>query len=300
MNRRQMCFEIGIREEKKINQMIENMTDDTFNIFYNWIIELRNSGRSENTISNYRPKVRDCLISSTFRNRDLASITSNELEEYFLGCITPKMKPNTYQTIIDYNKSFFSFACPAIISDIDWETLKLKKDELEPDNPAQSLDARIIDLCRDLYSDFNFIDKLRKRFIFEVMLQTDLTSKEIGELNYNNFVFKYEGDEITYFLETNDIRSIPKSLYEIATKMNQNSLFNFDTQTYVSQMKIELKELGVINFKRSDLDKTRETRFMSCPQCGQKYEAVPENWCLRNFYDEGQLWIVCRRCGTAK
>lgn len=33
------------------------------------------------------------------------------------------------------------------------------------------------------------------------------------------------------------------------------------------------------------------------PQCSKEYEAVVDNWCAKQFRENGKFWIVCRRCG---
>ena len=291
-----MCKRIGISEEKMINEIIECMSESVFEAFYNWIIGLEENGLSESTIRNYRPKVKACLISDIFKNRDINDITENDVEKYLLEFVS-KDKPQTYQSRINYNKSFFDYACPDIAKEVDWKVLRLKIDELNADNAAQILDAKIIAACRDEMNDFSNTDKLRKRFIFEMMLHTELTSIDIGNVKYEDFqIEKIDGQErcVLQWKHENIILSHMVGL--IIKEMKKKELFHFDTRTYVEQLKVELKKCGVENFKRSDLERTRKERFQICPQCGKRYEALPENWCLREFGERKELWIICRGC----
>ena len=130
-----------------------------------------------------------------------------------------------------------------------------------------------------------------------MMLFTDLTSKDIGGLQYKDFQFSKMIEQEKCILQWNDEQIIlPQKLGLIIKEMDKKTLFHFDTRTYVEQLKEELKLCGVHNFKRSDLEKTREERFQICPQCGKRYEALPENWCLREFGERKELWIICREC----
>ena len=61
-------------------------------------------------------------------------------------------------------------------------------------------------------------------------------------------------------------------------------------------------ELGVeknINAHKTEFDQTIFSfNLWTCPECGEKFEAVAENWCVKQYTEDGKQIIVCREnCG---
>lgn len=61
-----------------------------------------------------------------------------------------------------------------------------------------------------------------------------------------------------------------------------------------------LKESGFPRkIKSSDVNITLKTNTsFKCPECGMEYESTAKNWVIRQYNDNGEMWIVCKKkCG---
>ena len=304
MDRKKFYDEWKIQKQQLQNDM-DLISDENFTVFRKWYTEVAPLSYSEKSIPNYRSKIVQFLISEHIRNIELKNLTGDIVEKYLLDCFErknsdknnsgKKNSDNTYQTIVQYIKPILKFACPHVFDEVDWDALKLKSDEIEENNAPQTIDAKTISLCRKRYSIISEESILRKRFILEMMLQTQLSNTEIGKFNLSKVSVINESENIKYIVRYGKKEHIiNKFLYEIIVMMNERDMLGFDINTYVDQMKKELKTCGIDNFKRSDLTKTIEERYQVCPQCGARFEAVSSNWCLRKYDGTDEYWIVCR------
>ena len=135
----------------------------------------------------------------------------------------------------------------------------------------------------------------RKLFVLQMYFYTPFSIKEIGKWQKNDCQF----DDDKLFFKDEEY-SIPRSLLDLIEEMRTSGLY-YDAHDVVSthhQLRCDLEkyEMGEITSKGAD--DTRKRIFWSCPQCGRKFEAIADNWCVMRYTDENkewvQNWVVCR------
>lgn len=124
---------------------------------------------------------------------------------------------------------------------------------------------------------------------------TKFNKEDLKKITYSNF------DIIDRSFNFNGKKEyVPSKLADIIEKLKNDPILtrNYDVDYIIEQMKEELKKYGVMNFKPKDLIETRKAVYWKCPQCGSEYEAIIDNWCAKQYTENGNLWIVCRKkCG---
>ena len=155
----------------------------------------------------------------------------------------------------------------------------------------QRMSADQISMARDILRT-----DIRKRFVFDMMYYTSLSMEEIGKLRIGNVDFINR--KIRFGKKENDV---PKALVDLIHGMQLSGEFEktYDIMTTIEQMRKELSQYGLDNLKSTDGKETRKATFWKCPQCGCEYEAIAENWCVKQYTDGGENWVVCReKCGN--
>ena len=130
-----------------------------------------------------------------------------------------------------------------------------------------------------------------------------LTARQISEF-YNSY-----SDRIDYlYIFANRIitiegysQKVPDSIIRnILTLYTQRKLNKLPhVNQFVSNLKPFFEKIGFENFKAKDITETKKKLLLRCPQCGNEFEAIIDNWCAIQYAENGKLWIICRECGNA-
>ena len=53
------------------------------------------------------------------------------------------------------------------------------------------------------------------------------------------------------------------------------------------------------NIESRDINESYNKNLsFKCPECGKYYEATAENWIIKQYHQDGNMWIVCKEvCG---
>lgn len=267
------------------------LSDYNFNSFVEYQDDFFRQGKSIKSYKSIRSKILEFLSSSKIREINLEDISQEDIDEYLFEFIKNESDSN-YNNRVKYIKGYFEFHKDKLKNDIELSSLLIETKEITTSKNyvKSSLTAEQVALCEEKYQN-----DLTKLCIFKLLYYTDITTDEIIDLKYSDFdtfdnSFNIGGRKIF----------VPNSMVELISCLRDAPILSrkFYIDHIVKNMKQELKEVGISNFKPKDMQKTHELLFWRCPQCGCKYEAVVDNWCARQFTDNGKFWIVCReKCG---
>lgn len=283
-----LIFDGTVFFDKRLIKDFDKFTDFNFELYVEYQEHyLSQENPKIKSFKSIRSKIKDFLMTAP----DLNKITPEEIDNYFMKYLG-KEEDETYINRLNYIKSFFLFSKRHLNIEYDFEQLRLKASEIETSgkNTMKALTAEQVSLCMQRYK--NDITKL---YIFKMLYYTDFTKDEITKITYANY------DTIDHSFRYNKKHEyIPLDLSLLVEQAKHLPILNSksDIGSVMEEMKEELKEYNIDNFKPKDLTATKEMTFWKCPQCGSKYEATIENWCAKQFTDDGELWIVCKRkCG---
>lgn len=276
------------------NQTIKKC-DMVLDINFEYYVEYQNYLFEKETnitsIRQRRSKILDFLSSYIMKDCSLNSVTQEQIESYFFNVLGTD-SDSTYMARVNYVKGFFDYLSERLPNKIEWNGLRLSRDELNTSNEfvKKAMTAKQISFCRNRYKN-----DLRKLYIFEMLYYTDFSKEEIKNLKFDDVDF------IDYTINLGKKVNIPKSLIKLIADMHKKGLLEqtYDIDACIEQMKKELKEYGINNFKPKDVAETKKLIYWRCPQCGRSYEAIADNWCVCQYTDTGNYWIVCREnCGN--
>ena len=241
-------------------------------------------GQPVTSIKSRRSKLVSFLIEIS--DCALENITQPIVDAYFQKFESEE--PQTTNTRVDYLKGFLEYL--SLGDKIDFEKYK-KPIDRKADKKMKRMSAEQISMARDILRT-----DIRKRFVFDMMYYTSLSMEEIGKLRIGNVDFINR--KIRFGKKENDV---PKALVDLIHGMQLSGEFEktYDIMTTIEQMRKELSQYGLDNLKSTDGKETRKATFWKCPQCGCEYEAIAENWCVKQYTDGGENWVVCReKCGN--
>ncbi|MFD2370614.1 hypothetical protein ACFSO0_11800 [Brevibacillus sp. GCM10020057] len=276
-----------ITKIKSLNIHNRKVFIEFHNYFYSKIIE-----GEEDFVSykGYRSKILDFLLDDEINSKSLTEISQADVESYFRRKYEVE-KPQTYNSRISYVQKLFDFI--KLPNPIAFYLIP-RKEEIDKTNPAVALTITEIESIRKLFKN-----QYIKLFCFEMLYQTDIILEELKECNYSNF----NNSSLEFVLKNRRI-SVPSSLLPIIENIKGDTeYFNVsrDYNELIKSMRQDIIGSGIrkASFKPSDIWKTvEEVTHYKCVGCGNTYEAIADNWCLKQFEPEGSLWLVCRfECG---
>lgn len=260
---------------------------DFHNYFYSKIVDGKEDFVS---YKGYRSKILDFLLDNEINSKSLTELSQTDVESYFKRKYEIE-NPQTYNSRISYVQKLFDFI--NLPNQIQFNSIP-RKEEIDKTNPAVALTITEIECIRKLFKN-----QYIKLFCFEMLYQTDITLEELKECSYSNF----NHSSLKFVLKNRQIQ-VPSSLLPIIENLKGDTEYFNVTRDYndlIKGMRQDIIGSGIreASFKPSDIWKTiEEVTYYKCAGCGNTYEAIADNWCLRQFETEGSLWLVCRfKCG---
>ena len=215
---------------------------------------------------------------------EVKCITQNVVDDYFKK-YDGEESNDSYNNRVGYLKPFFEFLS---LDNIDVNKFR-KKPSNKKATKMKRLKAENISKAR-----YKFRNDVKKLFVFEMICYTGLSMTEIGEIKKEHI--DYDSNIVSYYGKESDL---PEKLIAFIRE-NESILFDesFDMKTTIEKMREDLAEYGMDKLTATDGKATRKALFWTCPQCGEQFEAVAENWCVKQYTENGENWIVCREyCG---
>ncbi len=272
---------------KESRKKFDKISDVHFSLYERYQSHLFAIETNRKSAVNRRSRILDFLLWLESINCSLSNITQDALDTYFAG--KKKDKATTITSRVNYLKDFFIYHAEIFSETIDVDRYRKSAENIAK---MQQLTPYQISHCRQRYKD-----DWRKLYIFEMIYYTDFTDEEIKNVKIEDV------NHMDCSIQNKDASKkihVPSHLIELIDKMNERGIFgcSFDIVAYIGQMREELKSLNIQNFNVKDGIATRRKTFCECPQCGNKYEMIADNWCVIQYTENGAFWIVCReKCG---
>lgn len=282
---------IGPKDMKNIKLLPD------YNLEYFYIYAKAYISKNDKEVAkNYVSIVNRFLTHISKFNCDLKGVNQELVNSFFEA-----NKNHSQSTINNYKiwlSNFFSFFY--LLEKIDLSQFKGKIES--KDNKIIS--AEKLSKAKEVYrkirreSDKDSEDyktATKSLFVLEMLFSVPLSMNDIGRFHKEKG--KYSKNKIYFEGETYDA---PASLISLIEEMYVTNLFfeTNDITSTVNRMKKELSDydMGTLTAKKKDggAKATRDAIFWACPQCGEKYEAVAENWCVKQYTPNGENWVVCR------
>lgn len=245
---------------------------------------------------NYRSKIIGFLLDKEINQKSIIEIEQSDIERYFSNRIDEDNKPDTYNSRMPFVQKYFDFCEDQLVHSINFNSIKrysLTEIEEQRENYAIPLSLKDIDAIRKVFKE-----QPLELFVFEMLYHTNANIEDLRQCNIKNF----DLDSHSFTLRSKII-IVPESLLPIIDMVKDDSEYFNSDRDYnelirVMKSKLAIKGLRHQSFKPIDIRKTREeVSFLKCPECPNSYEAVAENWVIKQYSKEGEKWIVCKNCG---
>lgn len=272
-------------------EKLEALTEQNLQYYVDYLMHLIDTNDFK-SFKTYRSKHLDLLKYISSIGCDLLNITQEIVEDYF--AMYSHEDIDTTNTRVYYIKKLFKF----FNIEIDIEKYIVKDNQNEDKMPR--IKAEEFSKARFFYRKIRsstpvdsdkYIVATKKLFVLEMFFYTPLRKEYVGDF------FREQGsydDKHIYFHSKK--YPVPKSLISLIKEMRESDgLYDtLDVETMVGHMKIDLAKYNMGNLSSKGAEKTTKTIFWTCPQCGEKYLAIADNWCVMQYTSGGEHWVVCR------
>lgn len=253
------------------------------------------------SIPSIRAKIIQFLLSDSVIRIPLSSVTKEILDDFF-ETRKQTVARQTFESIVSYLSGFFEFLRnEGIVPNIfDAEKYRVWASEC-PDREntaAQALTAEQVSEIRSHLTNGSAEHPVYREFlyVFDMRYYTNFENHQIKTLSLLENV---DIQEHAIIFEGESSRVPSEVIDNIIALNNANRLGNLLTvNQYIKNMRPIFEEFDFENIRPKDIKETRKNCFLKCPQCGRKFEAVIDNWCGRQYSEDGKIWIVCRECGN--
>ncbi len=244
----------------------------------------------DNELQSYkvrRSKIIDFLIKT---DEELPNIDQNKFNEYINYYYEKEKKTNT-KNRINYITDFLNrYNKNEIIDEFEINKADISDNM---DNSSMPLNSKEIE---DLRHHCLSNEKYFELFIFEMLYENKIKYEELKKCSINN----YSLEKKSFNIEKKSI-FVSDRISKIVEKLVKNKYVNdFDLlgNRTIIKMKEDLIRNGIRkeSFKRKDIIDSHRKTFMRCPECGDKYEGTIGYWVVKQYYDGGDMWIVCKKC----
>lgn len=254
------------------------------------------------SMPSIRAKILQFLLSDGVKCIQLKDITADIVDKFFEDRKQTTVK-KTFETIVSYLSGFFEFLQnERIISNV-FDSEKYRTWALEcPDSnskAAQPMRAGQVSEFRN-YLLAEAVEHPVYReylYVFDMLYYSDFENRQIKSLTVLDNV-----DVQSNLIRFGDsICKVPIRVIENILTLNETGRLGnlLNIRQYILNMRpLFEEEFDFENLRPKDIKETRKKSFHQCPQCGQSFEAVIENWCGMQYNETGEIWIVCKECGN--
>lgn len=206
-----------------------------------------------------------------------------------------KNKKPSYVNNIQYAiKNYFDFYA---------DRLSFTPEYIFKDDDSALINKKLPLTCKELENIRSIISRGNMdylQYIFELAYENGIRFEEsryYSEINYDHINGRFKSPNGEYIV-------LSKRLKEIIEKIKDTEEFKnpyYKQGFSKSKLYDALKNNGFGRaIKSSDVTTSfKEKTSFKCPSCGGIYESTAVNWVIKQYYDNGELWIVCKEnCGA--
>lgn len=240
-------------------------------------------------IHTYKYPIQNFLLQDNINIKQFSDISQIDIDNFLEQYLNKKI--NYYNTIQYAIKNYFEFY--AEYMNFTPEYIKFPVED-DATNKKLPLTCEELEDIRNIIGQSYFL-----QFIFELAYENGIRfeqSRYYSKKTYDDINGRFIKPDGEYIV-------LSKKLQTIVEKIKDTDEFN---DPYYKQgfSKSKLYRLLQDNgFNRAIKSKDVNTAFeentsFKCPGCGGRYEATASNWIIKQYYDDGELWIVCKeKCG---
>ena len=284
----------GTKTINRIKQLSESNRAIFIEYHSFWMDEISKGKKKFTSYGNYRTAAIDLLEYLTQHKLTLNDLTQNILDEfYFSFQDTTKKEVKTNNKNAFVNLFLETFA-DRIITELDFNKMRFSsKSVIDAQESTEPLNSEEVDQIK-LY----LMERIYDRLIFELSYKNDLTIAQIMKISWKN----YDEDSHNFYIDEKLISLDSELINLIHSKKDDLSFFRefrneTDFKKYIADLSKELqrnkKLKRMITWKNISMAKSIMT-YIKCPHCGESFEAVSENWVIRQYDLRGKMWIVCK------
>lgn len=274
-----------INKIKLLNEWHRVMYVDYFNSFI--------SEDKLTTINTYKYHILNFLLNPNVNSKPFYYISQLDIDNFL-------------ETVLNNKTNYFKTVQYSLISYIDFYSnqlsftpkfLSFMPGENNPTNKKLPLTCSEVEEIRNIIKNEQYL-----RFIFEFAYENKVrfeNSRLYSKSNYDDENGRFIQPNGEFIMLSDKLRSIIEKIKDSDEFISPRYKQGF------SKSKL-YQALQNNNFHRPiksiDVNATfEESTSFKCPECGNIYEAIASNWIVKQFYEDGEFWIVCReKCGEIK
>ena len=276
-------------------ERVKNLSDQALLCFDEYFDSIVASGAVD-SMQTYRSKILSFLEYISARNIELSEVTQEVIDAHFFENREKGLEERGF-----YLKKLFAYFN---VEGIDVDKHKNPKNRSAAEKMPW-INAETFSRAQDIYKSVrksnaageneDSIKKYKlatkKLFVLKMFFYTPLRIEYIGD--YWKIGLPVEDNAIIF---NGKMYNVPLSLIELITEIRESGLIDdpMDMKTILDNLRNELAEFNMGKLDSTGAKKTRDTIFWTCPQCGNIFEAIAENWCVKQYTEDGENWVVCR------
>ncbi len=273
------------------NKRISNLTPNNQKWLNEYINELNEQNKSQDTISNYTNASINFVEFCGYV--DLDKVSLEKVKEF----LELSNSQNRYNGKLYAIRGLFEIASKYVPLSFDIKEISsfiIPRKEIEK-TARKTLPLTIDEIIKIRYE---LRDDYNRAYVFEMLYQYGLTLDEMvlcidRNYNENTKTFHLTSGKIIH------INSIIQNIIEKRSKvLNPETKYGYKKRNAYQNNISEIGEKIGRQLTWFDIRDTRLIYFFKCHVCNGIYEAIPENWALQQFEDDIYKikWITCRSC----
>lgn len=260
-----------------------------------WIDEFY---RDKGLTNSYYQSLKNFFRFIKFSNKPFSLFTLSDIYDYLEVMIENDYGVRRINGVLSFLASLKDFLIekypqtfsPHFLADIS---------KIKIENPDKKyFDYKPLNLIQLSYAREFMQQDLRIEYIFEIFYQLGIQKKQ-----FNICSLKYADQETMVFRHKDTIIHYNEKIQELLSKIGALNEFKVDytmISFYLNRLEEYLKSKGVYDQNKtltySDIQKTHERFFVSCPNCGRKNEMISKNWVLTKTNLDNEYFLVCSTC----
>lgn len=257
--------------------------------FYDYLeFEVNVKEAKESSLKNYRSTIVNFY--EYINHEEIDSTPIERIEEFLLQIDNIR----TFTNKLNNLKSFFSYLnnvtrLPFEINEL--HQLMFPREEIRNAEKREAIPLSIEELVM-LRNKLEKNKDYKKLFTLEMLYYYGLNPTEVSQCNINS----YDKEKKIFQLKDKKIEINERIL----------NLFSFNGVLLPltrSAVIYRLSEIGALlnrPLTPSDIAKTRDLYFFTCPSCKKGYENNPKNWAILEYYIDHSKWMVCKYCAVGE
>ena len=222
------------------------------------------------------------------KNIDFDNVTQKNIDDYLKEYQNKIDSPNTYNAHSSYLKILLTLF-PNELNNISFDNFDFSSEDIldwnkKSKNSGKALSIEEIERIKQFYSE-----DPQKLLYIEALLTYRIFHKDI--INYLE-----NSDSLSINTKINGIQ-VENYFLDLINVVKQDK-YSSDRR-FIENIDEELVNNKIIShrFRQRDINETKDSIFIKCPECSNLYEASSDNWALKQYYQNGKKWIVCKHCG---